>query len=321
MKRKTLKRNAVAKFQVPSSIFQDTMFHVSHFKFHSNKGFTVVEIILVLSIVSIVAAILIANFAFFQKRTELDNGTQEFVGILKSAQNKTVASDSGSQYGVYVNPLASPNQYTLFKGASYASRDTSYDRNYFLPNNVEFYAISLGGGSEVVFNKLTGATGQPGSVSLRDKTDAAQNKTVYISNSGVIDFNQAAPASDANRIKDSRHVHVDYSRTIDVTSEIITLTFNGTTTQVIPISSYLVGSELKWEGTINVGGTNQVIKVNTHMINNPGTQFSIHRDRRFNDKTLVITISGDNSGSLANYSADGLTTTHTSIYVSNFNWQ
>src|SRR3989338_1237256 len=288
---------------------------------HHMGGFTVIEIILVLVILLVLVTISIPNFVFFLESANLDNNTEEFVGILRTAQNKTLASESNSKYGIYLDTSVLPNKYILFKGNSYALRDSLYDMAYLLNINVEFFSVNLGGGSEIVFDKLTGLSQQSGNISLRLKTDASQIKTIYISSSGSISFIQTANSSDENRLKDSRHTHFDYIRIIDTVNESITLTFDGSAIQVIPISSYLVGDELVWEGTVDVGGIEQSVKVKTHRLNNLDTQFSIQRDRRVNDKTLVITISGDSSGNLISYSADGLTTANSSIYVSNLAWQ
>ena len=284
-------------------------------------GFTISEVIIVIAILTILAAVVITDFVFMQKRTTLDNGAQEFIGAVRSAQNKTLASESGSQYGVYLDASVSPNKYTLFKGTSYAlpGRDVSSDQVYFLPDTIEFYAILFGGGNEIVFDRVTGLTQKSGNVSLRVKTDASQNKTVYISNFGVVSFNQAPTSLDTNRVKDSRHVTFDYSRLI-VNTESIVLTFDGgAVVQQIPISLYSTSGPLDWEGSVLVGGVNQKIHIHTYNnISSSPSQFSVFRDRRYNNKSLNITISGDGSGSLAQYSADGLSTSYSSIYVSNF---
>jgi len=285
------------------------------------RGFTLFEIIVVVAILSVISTIIIANFFVFQKKTDLDNGFQEAVAVLKLAQNTTLASENNSQYGVYFDTAVSPNQYILFKGTAYALRDVSFDKIYLLPQTVEFFEISLGSGSEVVFDKLTGTTGQSGSASLRLKSDTSQTKVFYISSSGAIGFQPLATPSDNNRVKDSRHLHFDYSRNINTSNENITLIFNNNVEELIPISAYLVSGQLDWQKTVNVNGSNQIVRVRTHRLNNPDTQFSIHRDRRFNNTPLKIIISGDGSGSLVEYSADGLTTTYSSIYVSNFGWQ
>ena len=288
----------------------------------SGAGFTLIEVVVVLIILTILISIPISSFYSTQKKSNLDNGTQEFVSALKLAQNRTLSSENNSQYGVYLDTLVYPHKYILFKGVSYATRDTAYDQIYYLSQSLEFFSINLNGANEIVFDKLTGATQQPGSVSLRLKANTSQNKTVYISSVGTISFNTPVTSLDDNRVKDSRRVQFDYSRFIDVNTENIGLNFNnGQVMQPIPISQYLATGQFDWSGSVSVGGTDQTIRIHTYRLNSPDTQFSIHRDRRFNDKDFTITISGDGSGFLAQYSADGLTTNNTSIYVSNFTWQ
>lgn len=285
------------------------------------NGFTLVEVFIVIAILAVLSSMAIGAFVILQKSTEVDNGAQEFMGVLKLAQNKTLSSEQNSQYGVYIDTNVSPNKYVLFKGVSYATRTVSYDQNSWVPKNTEFSAINLGGGNEVVFEKLTGAALQSGSVSLRHKTDTSQVKTVYISNAGIIGFADNGSLSDSARVKDSRHVHVMYNRVIATATETITLTFNGSTVQNIPITSNMSGGQIFWEGKVTVGGTDQVIKIHSQRLNNPDTEFSITRDRRYNDKSLAVTISGDTSGNIASYTADGTIVNYSSIYASNLVWQ
>lgn len=285
-----------------------------------NRGFTIIEIVVALGIVGMISVVVVSNFLDITKRTDLGGALQELVGVVELAQSKTLASEDSSQYGIYFDSVTSPHQYILFKGTSFAARDTSYDKRYSLPGTIEFFAISFVGGSEVIFNKLTGTTEQSGSVTLRLKSDTSQAKTLFISNTGAISFTASQPPADT-RIKDSRHVYFDYSRNIDTANETITFTFDNTVTQTIAISQNLVAGQIQWEGTVSVGGQNQTVRVHTHRLNSPTSQFSIHRDRRLNSKSLKITISGDSSVSLAEYSADGLTTSYSSTHVSNFTWQ
>lgn len=297
-----------------------------------NRGFTLIELVLVIAILSILAGIFITSFISAQKRSELDNSSQQIIAILKLAQNKTLASEQNSQYGVSFNTAASPHQYILFKGVNYVSRETSYDQVYSLPKTLGFFGVSLDGGSEVVFEKLTGTAKQSGNITLRLKTDISQSKTIYISNSGTVGFVAPTTITDT-RVKDSRHLHFNYSRIIDTNNENLILTFDSSVTKTIPIKTSLVAGQFQWSGTVAVGSENQTIDIRTHRLNNPDSQFSIYRDRRFNSKTLKVKISADGSGSLAEYSADGLTVngltivdcstgaTGLSIYVSNCKWQ
>jgi len=178
-----------------------------------------------------------------------------------------------------------------------------------------------GGGSEVVFDRLTGETNQFGKVSLRLKSDLSKTRTAGIKSSGQITLGEEINPLSLPPNRDSRHVHFDYARIIDTATEKLTLTFEGPVVEEITIDNYMIGGQIDWEGEVDVGGETQKLKIHTHRLNNPDTQFCIHRDRRYNNKTLTVTISGDASGSLIDYSADGLITTNASIYADEPQWQ
>ncbi|OGZ74299.1 MAG: hypothetical protein A3A12_02665 [Candidatus Staskawiczbacteria bacterium RIFCSPLOWO2_01_FULL_43_17b] len=286
----------------------------------SGAGFTLIEILVVIFILAVLVLVSIPALDLFLKNSHVANGMQEFYTALTLAQSKTIASQDESQYGVYVDTGVSPHRYVIFKGATYATRLEAADQSFWLPKTVEFSEILLGSGNEVVFSKLTGYANPAGSVSVRLKADASKTKTVYISSAGILDFTAPAVVADT-RVKDSRHVHVDYSRVIDTATESITMLFDGTVSQVIPIAVNMAGGQIYWTGTVAAGGSDQTVTVRTHRLNDADTQFSIHRDASMNNKSLRVTISGDSSGNLALYSADGLTTSFSSVYVSDLEWQ
>ncbi len=285
------------------------------------RGFTLIELIIVVAILLIVGAIAIPGIISLQNAPELNNAAEEIIGALRTAQNQTLSSFENSQYGVYFDLTTSPHQYILFKGSSYALRSIASDRTYKVPSDVEFYQVNTGGGGQIVFDKLTGATANVGNVSLRLKSDNNQTKIVYIDNSGAIGYTALSVPLDTARVKDSRHIDFNYSRNIDTATENIILNFDGLATQTIPMSEHMVNGQFEFEGTYNVGGTDQIIAIHTISLNSPDTKFSVFRDLRFNDKSLAITISADNTGTLAEYSADGVTVDFHSIYVNNFSWQ
>jgi len=280
------------------------------------KGVTLIELLVVVGIFIILTAISVPAFRYFQRESDLNNSTQEIINTLRLAQNKTLASEKESNYGVHFET----EKFVLFKGTSY-NPSAANNEIHNLPKNVEIYEISLaGGGAEVVFERLTGETNQSGKVSLRLKSDFSKTRTVGIESSGKITLGEEVNPSDLPG-GDSRHVHVDYTWNIDTAIEKLTLTFEGGTVEEITIANYLPGGEIDWEGEVDVGGDSQKLKIHTHRLNNPDTQFCIHRDRRYNNKSLTITISGDPSGgSIIEYSADG-SITYTSSYVSDFQKQ
>jgi Tfp pilus assembly protein FimT len=297
----------------------------SKIKNQKNSGFTLVELLIILGIL-IITTTAVPAYRNFQKESDLINSAEEIINILRVAQSKTLASEQDSQWGVYFSTTTAPNQYTLFKGVDYVSRDISFDQNYTLSSSVEIYEIILTeSSSETVFNKLTGTTNNYGSISSRLITDYSKTKTIIVESSGQIFYSQAI-ASDENRIKDSRHVHFDYNRQINTLTETLILTFTYNSSDVIEniaITSNMQDSQIYWEGEVSVDGQIQKLKIHTHRLNDPilGTQFCVHRDKRYNDKALKIELDADLSGNLINYDNTGQTTQGTSIYVSTPIWQ
>lgn len=287
------------------------------------KGFTLVETIVVLAILTILTISSISVFVYFQRNFDLSNGIDLIMDNLIMARMDTLASKQNSQYGVYFDVSTSPHQYTVFKGESFSSRDPFFDKVYQLPGIVEIYDIGFMT-NEVVFNKITGYTDTPGDISLRLTTDNSKTRTIYVESLGQVSLRPFSVGSDDDRMKDSRHVHFDYNRLIDTATEEIVLSFvSGSTTYDynILISENLSDGEIYWEGDIDIEGEIQKVKVHTYRLNNPNTEFCIHRDGMDNNKSLTVTISGDGSGSLIEYSSDGLITNFDSIYVDNFFWQ
>jgi len=289
----------------------------------TKKGFSLVEILVIMGVLGIVIAASVPAFIFFRRQSDLGNNAEKILNVLKLAQSRTLASEKTSapedpgRYGVYFDNSASPNSYVFFKGVDFASRDMAFDKTYTLPQELEIYNIDLlGGSNEVVFERLTGFTPQEGTVSLRLAADPTKTKTIYIEGSGEVGF-LAPEGPAAGRQTDSRHIHFNYTRLIDPITERIRLDFEGGVFKEIAIKDFIqADGNFYWEGEVDVAGSPQIITIHTHRLNNPDTQWCMHRDRRYNNKGLTISLSGDNSGPLVEYSADGLTFSSQSIYVS-----
>ena len=292
------------------------------------SGFTVVEVALAIAIFSALITVGIIATNSFERTATLNTDAEEAMGALRLARSKTLSSTDASQYGVYIDTATNPDRYILYRGADYATG--SVEQIFLVSQKVEFYDIALsGGGSEVTFQRLSGATANSGTISLRFVDNPSDTKTIYIEEAGDINKTTQSAPSDDDRIKDSRHTHIAYTRTIDispVTSESIFLIFPAdSVTQEIIIEENLQVGQLFWEGDIVVGGETQHIKIHTHHINDvtENTIFSIHRDQRYNTKTLQIDVSGDPAATsdLIEYDATGNTTQGNSAFVSAPSWQ
>ncbi|MBI1984840.1 MAG: hypothetical protein HYS60_01870 [Candidatus Wildermuthbacteria bacterium] len=284
------------------------------------KGFTFIELFIGFFIVGLVAVLMTPALRVFERQKSLDSSLQGIIGQLRIAQSKTLASENSSSYGVYFDTMSNPHSYILFKGASFEARDVPQDITYELPGTIELFNVTVPA-SQVVFQRLTGQTAEAGEVSLRLKADASQTRSIFVDSSGTAEASQQAAVSDQDRIKDSRHAHIDYANRQIQISESIVITFpNGGSPvlQSILISSNMQSGQVFWEGIVMVAGQAQTLQILTHSFNDPaeGTQFSIRRDKRYNTKGLSISLTGDATGTIIQYDAQGQTSQGTSLYVS-----
>jgi prepilin-type N-terminal cleavage/methylation domain-containing protein len=111
------------------------------------KGFTLLEILLVIGIISILLVFIVPVSLDFYKNQQLEVQTQSIIQTLRRAQSKAMAVELDSAFGFYITS----QNYTLFRGNSYATRDAQYDEVFELPE-----IISIGGLTEIVFLKSDG---------------------------------------------------------------------------------------------------------------------------------------------------------------------
>lgn len=128
-------------------------------------GFTLVEILLVIGMLAFLAAIITPITLDFYKSQQLDTHTRQIIQTLRRAQLSAMSVEEDSSFGVYLTN----NNYTLFRGSSYVTRETQYDEVFDLSQ-----IVNISGLSEVVFSKLDGLSSATGQISLTNniKTNA-----------------------------------------------------------------------------------------------------------------------------------------------------
>ena len=96
---------------------------------------------------------------FFEKN-QINEAAEQMASILKMAREMSIVRENNASYGIYFNKVSNPNKYVLFKGTSYMTRETSFDRNYLFNNNLVFDSVPLS--AETIFSR---GTGQPNATS------------------------------------------------------------------------------------------------------------------------------------------------------------
>jgi type IV pilus assembly protein PilA len=113
-------------------------------KFHNRKGgFTLIELMIVVAIIGILAAIAIPNFLRFQLKAKSSEGKTNLAAI------RTAEESYYSEFGVYVSALATPaaygkNQKVVFDNDDTNGGNAGYDRLGWSPEGYVFFNYAIG---------------------------------------------------------------------------------------------------------------------------------------------------------------------------------
>lgn len=118
------------------------------------KGFTLVELLLVMGLISVLASFAVVNIIRPQTRASIDTTVTTIAADLKSQQLKAMAGGTESAgtsqpYGIYFES----DQYTLFKGTVYSAEDSD---NFIISLDDEIDLQTSFPGAYVIFLRNSG---------------------------------------------------------------------------------------------------------------------------------------------------------------------
>lgn len=141
------------------------------------KGFTLIEIMLVIALMVVIGGISAPVYQSFQVKNNLDVASYTVAQTLRRAQVLSQVGASDSPWGVHIESGSA----TLFKGASYTSRDTLLDEVSEISTN-----IIPSGISDIIFSKLLGEPQVTGNIILTTSND--DTKTITINAKGTVEY-------------------------------------------------------------------------------------------------------------------------------------
>lgn len=155
------------------------------------KGFTLVELMLVIAIMAVLAIVVFADLSGRRSKADLTATTQSVETLLRQAQSDAAfqennAQASGVAWGVhFANATATAPFYALFTGSYAASTTVGY---YVLPSTVSYQTSTLAVGAtrDVIFSPITGASSVSTSIGFYMPTESAFSSTIFIASSGAV---------------------------------------------------------------------------------------------------------------------------------------
>ena len=152
----------------------------------AKKGFTMLELLIVIGITATLSVVGIGFYVNQQKAKILENTAQEIVGYLRYVQQKSMAQEQSLQWGVHFdNPTSGQDSYALYTGTTYSS---SIETKY-LPSGIIFTTPATGNSINISFNKLTGTSATSTTQSITIKSIVTNStSTISVSGQGLISY-------------------------------------------------------------------------------------------------------------------------------------
>jgi prepilin-type N-terminal cleavage/methylation domain-containing protein len=154
-----------------------------HYYCERQKGFSLLELVIVISIGIILTSISITTFYSVSDQQALEKDVDYTISLIEKARLQTVNAKSNSQFGVR---LAS-SSVTLFQGATYVA-GSSTNNVFNLSPKVEISEINLSGNRQnMVFELITGKSNATGTIKFRLKANQSASTTVVLYKTGLVE--------------------------------------------------------------------------------------------------------------------------------------
>jgi len=141
------------------------------------KGFTLIEMMLTLSIMVMLAGISAPIYLSFQAKNDLETANSVLISSLRRAQMLAQTMDHDMSWGVYLQE----RRLTVFAGETYNTRSSVYDEDFSLAPSVSFSGLN-----EIVFEKLSGETNNIGEIIINSNNN--ETRTITINQKGRLEF-------------------------------------------------------------------------------------------------------------------------------------
>jgi prepilin-type N-terminal cleavage/methylation domain-containing protein len=152
----------------------------------SSKGFTLIELMIVLGITVVLSGVMTSNYFGYQSRQSFDGASDILLSSLRDAQQSSVTQDMESAWGIYINAVDGSNDYyESFYGDSHATG--TIGARVALPSDVSFLTPAQGSTLEITFSKFTGLPDIDHVIYLRSERDHSLFNSIELNSvSGLI---------------------------------------------------------------------------------------------------------------------------------------
>lgn len=145
------------------------------------RGFTAIELLTVIAIIGIMAAIVSLPLGNLQQRTAVRESGLRVLDTLRRAQMQAMAGHYGDGWGVHFSDSDGcslpAKTIWVFRGGSFTSATDTSDA-IDLPSGATVTSLAIGGGCDVKFARFDGSTTSAGTVTISDVDGATTTVSI-----------------------------------------------------------------------------------------------------------------------------------------------
>lgn len=147
------------------------------------RAFTLLEVLVAVAILLTVSSLILRTMNSYRLRQGLDSAGETVATALSLARESTLSSRDDSVYGVHFES----DRVIVYKGATYTPGASS-NSTHLLPSTTFISTTTFsGGGSNILFNRLLGTTGNYGTTTIALRAATTSVRYVVILGTGVIE--------------------------------------------------------------------------------------------------------------------------------------
>lgn len=152
-----------------------------------NKGFTLMEVLIVIGVIALLGAIIFPSLSRFRNEQSLQNTSVNIVNYLNLARSNSLSSLDGINYGIHFDS----DDMVYFVGDTY---DGNALTNQIIPFSTGVIldmtnGLNLNNGSSnVIFPRLRGEVSGYGTITIELSSDPSNKKSIKVDKLGSISF-------------------------------------------------------------------------------------------------------------------------------------
>ncbi len=155
------------------------LFYFTNFMNFTNykRGVTLLELLIVIAILGVLASVIVPSFLNFRRSSILNTETLQMITLINKARLSSMSSKGDMQYGIHFGA----DRVVLFQGVTYLPAAITNEIYVFNPA----LTLSVITVADVVFQKITGATNQNATTTIRVVGSTTASSTVVVHQTGV----------------------------------------------------------------------------------------------------------------------------------------